>query len=547
MTTAQAMFTQKTLLAAAALGILTMVACSATTQNASEPTRPTIATVATNTPPLEAACIALLTEPSIPDTAITTTQVVTGPFKSAGQTLAVPKFCRVVGQIKPQVNFELWLPLEGWNGKYQGVGNGGMAGRIRYPSLAAALNRGYATAATDTGHAAGAIPFDASWGMGRPDLIEDFGHRGLHVTTVASKKITELFYGRAPEHAYYVGCSKGGQQGLMEVQRYPNDFDGVIAGNPANDWTRFYAGSHLWYSQALLSDPESFIPPAKLPLLGNAVNAACDGLDGILDGILQDPRQCQFDPTTLTCPTNEDGANCLTAKQIKAVSQIWSGVQNTAGQQIFPGLVPGGEASPGGWGLWVTGDKPFTSLHWRGGEGFFRYFVFEDKDWDFRTFDYDRDLDFALAKVGAAVDAADTNLQSFRDAGGKLIVYHGWSDADISPLGSIEYFQKVVATMTPGGDPKAALAETQAFYRLFMVPGMGHCLGGPGTDQFDALTALERWVELGIAPTKIIASKVEANAVTMTRPLCAYPEQAIWDGVGDTNAESSFRCDVPNP
>ncbi len=531
-------FTRKVLETAAVLATCTLAACSVNTQNSPTPA---------SAPALEIACTALLSKTAIPNTAITSAQMIAGPFKSANQAFPVPKFCRVVGQIEPQVNFELWLPLENWNGKYQGVGNGGMAGRIRYASLAAAVNRGYAAAATDTGHEAGPIPFDASWGMGRPDLIEDFGHRGLHVTTVASKKITKLFYGRAPKHAYYIGCSKGGQQGLMEVQRYPNDFDGVIAGNPANDWTRFYAGSHLWYSQALLSDSESYLPPTKLPLLGNAVNAACDGLDGIRDGILQDPRRCSFDPATLTCPSGEDNANCLTTKQIKAVNQIWSGVKNSAGQQIFPGLVPGGEASPGGWGLWVTGDKPFTSLHWRGGEGFFRYFVFEDKDWDFRTFDYDGDLEFALAKVGKAVDAADTNLQPFRDAGGKLIVYHGWSDADISPLSSIDYWQKVIKTMTTDGDPQASMAKVQEFYRLFMVPGMGHCLGGPGPDQFDALTALERWVELGIAPTKIIASKVADGEVTMTRPLCAYPEQAIWDGVGDTNLETSFRCGAPNP
>lgn len=498
-------------------------------------------------PMLDCAAMASI---SLPSTNITSATVTDGPLTDSNQTLDVPTFCRVIGTIKPQVNFEVWLPLEGWNGKYQGVGNGGMAGRIRHASLAAALKRGYATAATDTGHKAGPIPFDASWGMGRPDLIEDFGHRGLHVTTVAGKKITERFYGRPPEHAYYVGCSKGGQQGLMEVQRYPNDFDGVIAGNPANDWTRFYTGSHLWYSQALLSDPESYIPPEKLPVLGNAVNAACDGLDGIEDGILQDPRQCQFDLATLTCALGEDNADCLTAKQTTAVKQIWSGVRNSAGHKIFPGLVPGGEASPGGWGLWVTGDKPFTSLHWRGGEGFFRHLVFEDKEWDFRSFDYDRDLPFALAKVGAALDSADANLQPFRDAGGKLIVYHGWSDADISPLASIAYLKHVMATMLPNAvpsdNPQASLAEIQKFYRLFMVPGMGHCRGGPGPDQFDALTALEHWVEDGIAPTKIIASKVEEDTVTMTRPLCAYPEEAIWDGVGDTNDEQSFRCALPN-
>lgn len=514
--------------------LLTLCACSAAKPN--DPAGKQTA---------ELKCAELVSVSAIPETTITSASVARTPFKSAEQVLEVPSFCRVVGRITPQVNFEVWLPLNNWNGKYQGVGNGGMAGRIRHASLAAALNRGYATAATDTGHQASAIPFDASWGMGRPDLIEDFGHRGLHVTTVAGKKITELFYGRPADQAYYVGCSKGGQQGLMEAQRYPNDFDGIIAGNPANDWTRFYAGSHLWYSQALLSDPESYLPPEKLPLLGNAINAACDELDGIKDGILQDPRQCHFDPASLTCPNGVDidAGDCLTAKQTLAVNKIWSGVKNNAGQQIYPGLVPGGEASPGGWGLWVTGDKPFTSLHWRGGEGFFRYFVFEDKDWDFRTFDYNKDLAFALNKVGHAVDSADTNLKPFRDAGGKLIIYHGWSDADISPLASIEYYQNVAAALEHGENPQKSLAQVQAFYRLFMVPGMGHCAGGPGPDQFDALTALEQWVENGVAPTRIIARKVKDGSVIMTRPLCAYPETATWDGVGDTNDEASFRCE----
>ena len=470
-----------------------------------------------------------------------------GSFTPPGSTRGFEQeaFCRVVGMTTPAVNFEVWMPMEGWNGKFQGVGNGGMAGSISYAAMAAALTRGYATASTDTGHKTSPIPFDASWAMDRPDLVADFGHRALHVTTVNAKVLTEAFYHVPPSYSYYVGCSKGGQQGLMEAQRYPEDYDGLIAGDPANAWTRFYAGSHLWYSLAMLDDPDSYIPPEKLQALGNAVNAACDANDGIKDGVIQNPLACNFDPASLRCPAWADTASCLSDKQVSAVQKIWSGVKDSSGAVIFPGLVPGGEAARGGWSTWITGDEPFASLHWRGGEGFFRYFVFADKDWDFRSFDFDKDLEFALQKVGPMVDSDNPDLSALRDRGGKLIVYHGWSDADISPLGSIDYYERVMAEMSAGKNRQTALAETQEFFRLFMVPGMGHCRGGPGADRFDALSALERWVEQGEAPEQIIASKIVNGEIVRTQPLCAFPKLAKWDGSGDTTDAASFSCVVP--
>jgi feruloyl esterase len=466
----------------------------------------------------------------------------------AEEALELPPFCRVVGITSPAVNFEVWMPVAGWNGKYQGVGNGGMAGTISYTAMMGALDRGYATASTDTGHVAGPIPFDASWASGRPDLVEDFGHRALHVTTVNAKRVIDAFYRSPPDYSYYVGCSKGGQQGLMEAQRYPGDFDGIIAGDPALDWTRFYAGAHLWYSLVTLADEDSYIPPSKLPALGNAVNAACDALDGIEDGILQNPLACQFAPSDLTCPAATDTDACLTPKQVAAVEKIWSGVRDSSGKAIFPGLVPGGEAAAGGWSRWVTGAEPFTGLHWLGGEGFFRWFVFDDADWDFRSFDFDEDLEYALDKVGAAVDANDPDLRPFREMGAKLIVYHGLSDADISPLGSINYYENVVDIMA--GEPdvadrRDALTETQAFFRLFLVPGMGHCRGGPGPDTFDALAALEDWVERDQAPQSIIAAKIADGEVVRARPLCAYPEFAEYSGSGNPDDAASFRCTAP--
>ena len=483
----------------------------------------------------------------LPDTTIkSAATVASGAYTPPGATapVDVPAFCRVTGVVKPAVRFEVWLPMDGWNGKFHVSGNGGMAGVISYGGLANALNRGYAAASTDTGHVRpGTGGFDASWALGRPDLVTDFGHRALHVTTEAGKAITRGYYERPPDHSYYTGCSKGGQQGLMAAQRYPDDFDGIIAGNPAHDWTRFYAGAHLWYALATLRDPESYIPRAKLPLLAAAVNDRCDALDGLEDGVLDDPRDCDFDPAALTCRERQDPSSCFTPKQVQAVRTIWAGSRNAAGDVIYPGLVPGGENGPGGgWGSWVTGTEPFTSLHWLAADGFFKYMVFEEPDWNFRTFDYDTDLEFALGKVGPSLDAADPDLRELRVGGAKLIVYHGWSDPDISPLASIDYYEDVLSVI--GGDRgrDVALTETRDFFRLFMVPGMGHCSGGPGYNSLDALPALESWVEDGIPPDTILGSRIEDGEVVRTRPLCAYPQTAGWDGTGNPDDASSFAC-----
>jgi feruloyl esterase len=247
----------------------------------------------------------------------------------------------------------------------------------------------------------------------------------------------------------------------------------------------------------------------------------------------------------LACPIGVDNDSCLTPKQVTAVERIWSGVEDSSGELIYPGLVPGGEASRGSWSTWVTGPEPFQSLHWRGGEGFFRWFVFDDPDWDFRDFDFDSDLEYALEKVGSAVDSNDPDLRPFRDNGGKLIVYHGWSDPDISPIASIDYFDRVVDVIAQESGTQSALSDTQEFYRLFMVPGMAHCAGGPGPDRFDALTALENWVERDIAPETMLASKIIDDEVVRTRPLCVHPEMATYNGSGDSNDAANFSCTAP--
>ncbi|MES1258378.1 MAG: tannase/feruloyl esterase family alpha/beta hydrolase, partial [Acidobacteriota bacterium] len=342
------------------------------------------------------------------------------------------------------------------------------------------------------------------------------------------------------------GCSQGGHEALIEAQRYPADFDGIIAGDPANNWTRHYAGGHLW--AALAMEGDGYIPPSKVPLLADAVNQACDALDGVKDGVLSDPRRCRFDPARLLCP-GADAPTCFTSAQVQAVNKLWAGLRDANGDQIYPGLVPGGEAGPGGWLNWITGPVPGKSAHANLGIPFYRYMVFDDPDWDYRTFRFeasngvDSDVDFTDAKLGALFNATSPDLSAFHARGGKLIQYHGWSDPDITPLNSIQYYESVAQFMSRGGNH--GLRDTKQFYRLFMVPGMQHCSGGPGATVFDMIEPLENWVEKGAVPERVVASRLSNGAPERTRPLCPYPEEAKWSGTGSTDDAANFVCAVP--
>lgn len=478
-----------------------------------------------------------LTSLRLKDTTIESAEVIeTGVFNPPGSSYPIrrlPAFCRATGETSPSNQFEVWMPLENWTGRFEVVGNGGMAGVISYSAMAGALRRGNAAASTNTGHMTQpGNGFDASWSLNRPDLVEEFGHRALHETAVNGKQVVRQFYGKTADHSYYVGCSKGGGQGLMEAQRYPADFDGIVAGDPAYNWTQLYAGAHLYYAQSTLKDPDSYIQPAKIKLLADAVNQACDAKDGIPDGVLDDPLTCRFDPAVLACKEGQDPGTCFTARQIKAVKDIWAGSKDDEGRQIFPGLVPGGEAGAGGWQSWVTGSAPFRATHWRAADSFFRYMVMGDPNYDSLTFDYDRDK-AALERVAPALDAIEANLRPFERRGAKLILYHGWSDPDISPLNTINYYKAVEQAMGPG---------TRDFARLFLVPGMQHCGGGPGTDSFDAVAAIEHWVEEGVAPAQIVASHSTHGAIDRTRPLCPYPQKAVYLGKGLITDAASFAC-----
>ncbi len=483
-----------------------------------------------------------------------------GPTPSMAMDL--PAYCKVQGVARPsddsEIHFEVWLPLRAnWNGKFEQIGNGGYAGSINPGGLAAGVARGYVTAATDNGHI-GPTP---TFAIGHPEKVVDFGHRAVHETAVQGKEILQGFYGKGPSLSYFFGCSDGGREALMEAQRYPLDFNGIIVGAPANSWTRLLTAG-VWNWKALTETPANAIPITKLPVIQRAVVAACDELDGVKDGLIEDPRRCHFDPAQLRCP-GADGPNCLTPGQVEALSKIYQGPKNPrTGEQIYAGTVPGTEAVTGNWDLWITGGASPMGLPFQGwfGTTFYANMVFEDAKWDYRTFDFDRDLGTALRKSAPALDSNDPDLRPFRDHGGKLIQYHGWGDAAIPAFGSIEYYDRVKAAV--GSTNGKAIAD---FYRLFMVPGMSHCAGGIGPNDFgnlglvgpssnnpdrDVHAALVRWVEKGVAPEWIIAKGTRpgdppvdpTKAVPMTRLLCPYPRTPRYKGTGNTDDAASFSC-----
>jgi feruloyl esterase len=453
-------------------------------------------------------------------------------------SIDLPAHCKVRVAIKNSIEVEVWLPAEHWNGRFQGVGNGGTAGSISYTAMAAALHRGYAVASTNTGHVNRPpnLSFDASWAQDRPDLVDDWAYLAIHLMTTTSQAIVKAFYDKQPSQSYFVGCSRGGAQALLEAQRYPDDYDGIIAGDPANDTTGLFTGSHLWYAVATLKDPESYIPSAKVPILADAVNKQCDELDGVKDGILNDPRKCKVDLGPITCKEGQPQDQCLTSKQIQAVQAIWNGVRDTSGKLVFPGLVPGGEAGSMGWALWVTGHAPKASVHYQAADQFFKYVVNNNPDYDLFSFNFTSDLETERSKLHARLDAVDPDLRPFLKHGGKLILYHGWSDPDISPLNTIHYYTEVQKTVG---------ARTADSVRLFMVPGMQHCENGPGATHFDAVTSLEDWRQSDIAPSQILAFHLDGTAVDMTRPLCPYPQVAAFSGKGSPSNALNFACVTP--
>ncbi len=472
----------------------------------------------------------------LPDATITSAQMVApggfalpaGPrgARGADRFKDLPAFCRVAATLKPSsdsdIRIEVWLPASGWNGKFQAVGNGGWAGEISYTALADAVRQGYATVSTDTGH----VGNRGNFALGHPEKLIDFGYRSEHDMTVQAKAMIKAFYGTAPKISYWNGCSTGGRQALQEAQKYPMDFDGIIAGAAANPRTHLSTWQ-LWIAQAVLANPASYIPKSKYPVIHKAVLDACDALDGIKDGLINNPTRCHFNPSVLLCK-GEDAPTCLTAPQVEAATKMMTAPKNPkTGAEIFPTYEPGAEL---GWAVIAGGPEPLVYATDQ-----FRYVVFKDPNWDWKTLNFDSDVALADKVDAGTINATDPNLKEFQAHGGKLFMYHGWSDPNVAPLASVNYYNSVLETM---GGP----AKTMSWIRLFMEPGMGHCEGGEGPDTFDKMAVIEQWVEKGVAPERIVAAHSTNGAVDRTRPLCPYPQVATYKGSENTDDANNFVC-----
>jgi feruloyl esterase len=484
-------------------------------------------------------------------TEIVSAEVVTsGTVEEAGAQ-GLPAFCRVRGIMRPtsdsKIRFEVWLPEQNWNGRLLGSGNGGFAGSFSYQQMAGYLQRGFVVSGTDTGHDANGT--DATWAFGHPEKVKDFGWRAIHLTADRSKQIVSAYYGKAQQKAYFDACSDGGREALMEAERFPADYDGILAGAPAYAWSTLLAEGVA--AMQALGDPKAYISSLKLPAIQKAALDACDESDGLKDGIIADPNQCHFDPQTLLCK-GEESRECLTQPQIDALRMLYTGPKDKGGQQWGYGFTPGDER---GWAEWIMGQDPEASAFASFVRNDFRYLVTGDPKWNGLTADADAMLKLSHEKTAADLDSTDPDLSKFAARGGKLILYHGWNDPAIAPGYTVAYYKQV--------QQKMGAEKADSFVRLYMVPGMEHCLGGPGAStfgqfgiptaagpKFGLFDSLVDWVEKGAPDDGVVATRFEqqpnaAPKVALTRPLCAYPKVAKYKGSGDSNDAANFACVAP--
>jgi Tannase and feruloyl esterase len=460
-----------------------------------------------------------------------------------------PAHCRVTGLLSPEIAFEVSLPAK-WNGRFYMIGNGGHAGEAlddagRVAQRNDALRLGFAFAQTNTGHDSRKEP-GGTFVMSNPEKAIDYAWRAVHLTATTAKDITKDYYGKTVSKAYWNSCSNGGRQGLIEAQRFPDDFDGIVANAPWSDQTGFTIGA-MWNQKALSQAP---VTAAKLALVADKVMAKCDAIDGLKDGLIDDPRKCNFNPArdVPACASGADRADCLTPAQAETVAKIYGGPMSN-GKPFFTGFMPGSEAvTTGGFGAgpapvsgWmnviVSAQPDAKPADFNLAENTMRYLVFTppQPNYDYKTFDYDRDIHL-LDAWSAQADAKNPDLSKFHKRGGKLLMTHGWADTILQPMASVNYYERAVATNGPA---------TADFFRLFMVPGMAHCSGGIGPDRHDPVTAMVNWVEKDKAPASMMASRVVDNKVVRTRPLCSYPQVARYSGQGSIDDAANFRCVAP--
>jgi feruloyl esterase len=471
-------------------------------------------------------------------------------FKSVTEQIEPVPHCKVTGVIGTETNFELLLP-EDWNGKFVMGGGGGFVGVVQNTSLMfGSLQKGYATVGTDTGHAG--HPASAQWAYNNLERLVSFGHQAVHRTAVTAKALIADHYDKEIIRSYFTGCSRGGGQGFMEAQRYPEDFDGIVAGSPAYDWTGLAAAA-TQISAAMYPDPsnlqEAVVGPEEQRLIESSYLKMCDAMDGIEDGILNDPRECEFDVATLLCE-GEKTNSCLSQEQLVAVKVVYEGPKDSQGRPLYYGFPFGGESADGGWSRWLTGglkydddaeagvdmgpfESPVTpNAYYSFGNDIMRYFIYNDPQWSYVGYDYDN-LEKDAARAAETINATDPDLSAFRERGGKLLIYNGWSDNAQTSLAFADYYEQVLAR------DESAVDDV----RLFLMPGVEHCFGGPGPSWVNFLDEIDNWVESGNAPDQVTAFWLdETMQPTGSRPVCSYPTVAEYDGEGDTRDALSFSC-----
>jgi pimeloyl-ACP methyl ester carboxylesterase len=478
-----------------------------------------------------------------------TGDAVSGMGNTAAPMSPIDKpYCLVKVRIDPQVNVWVALPSENWNGRLRAEGGGGYSGNLSVPIDS--VNQDFVGVRTDTGHPSGLA--DGSFGMLSPgvpntQLQIDFAYRSEHLMAVIGKQLVEAFYGRPPLRNYWYGCSTGGRQGLMMAQRYPEDFDAILAGAPAIHWDRFQA-YQIWPQMVMNVDLGAAIAPAKLDLATQRATANCDAIDGLTDGLIDDPRACDYAPSTAAAITRTSctalDMSCLTPAEGRAIEKIWGGARTTSGELLWPGLEPGTSL------LGLAGPMPFPISIEQA-----RYWVYLDPDWDWKTLNYDNYKAFfeeTVEMVGPVMATDDPDLSAFAARGGKLLLFHGWTDPLIMPRGTVRYFEAITDTLG---------AMVEEFAKLYMVPGMDHCSGGAGPNRFgfvpaglgdpvdpeqNIFRALMAWSEHGVEPQRLVASKYEADnpaqPLQRTRPLCPYPSVARHRGSGSMDDAANFTC-----